>query len=790
MSLRFLSFVRHLSTGARLGLFCLFCLPGVVAAQTAALPAGVFVDIDATNTAAAAGSPSPFFTDSVTDAGFTSGALWRRRTGFGFTVAGAREIFEKDANGGVGDAATLVTTVSGLTPGASYGVHVAFLSVASESWRVRAGLSADALTLFTPTAPAGRITSYGVSGESGSNRTQYLGFVGNATADANGVLRLFADDGDGTATNWTNRTWLEGFLVGQPLADPPASVIPGGATAIAPDGAWTWFNDERAIIHQGSLFSGYVLSDGRYGVTRYDFADGKAYHMIISTSSSQQQDDHNNPSLTVLPDGRILAVYSKHVGPAVFYQRTSNVPRPATNADWGAEITRTVPASNTYANTYRLSGENNAIYNFHRCINFNPTLTISTDGGATWGASRQLVGTGSGSTRPYPRYVSNGADRIDFIYTDGHPRDVNNSVYHLTYRAGAFYKTDGTFVDSLANIPLDHDGGERGSVIYQYSTAPWGAGQGPDDWIPNARGWTWDVHYDRDGRPVCVFQVQIGTDSTWASSRIYYYYARWTGTQWQRRFIAQAGRGIYAAESDYGGGMCLDPADPRVVYISTNAASPFALSDVNNVPLNTNARFEIWRGFTADGGLTFTWTPVTQNSAADNLRPIVPQNHGRTECVLWFYGTYTTYTNYATQVVGRLGAPATSYVAWAASNPLGNAVGPVDDPDADGVPNLFEYALSGAPANPASAPRLNFDGAACEFPFDPARPDVELALERSVDLYDWRRVAVLRGVGLPSVAESGYTLEMPVSSGRARLRLPAGPSPAAVFFRLSADLVR
>ena len=756
-----------------------------------ALPTGVFVDIDANNTSAVGGSPSPFYTDSATDAGFTSGVLWRRRTGFGFTVAGAREIFEKDANGGVGDAAALVTTVSGLTPGGSYGVYVGFLSVASESWRVKAGLSADALTLFTPTSPAGMVTSYGISGESGSNRTQYLGFVGNATADANGVLRLYSDDGDGTAINWTNRSWLEGFLIGQPMTDPPPPpAIPASATAIAPDGAWTWFNDERAIVHQGSLFSGYVLSDGRYGVTRYDLADGKAYHMVISTSSSQQKDDHNNPSLTVLPDGRILAVYSKHVGPAVFYQRTSTVPRPATVADWGAEITRTVPASNTYANTYRLSGENNAIYNFHRCINFNPTLTISNDGGVTWGTSRQLVGTGSGSTRPYPRYVSNGVDQIDFIYTDGHPRDVNNSVYHLTYRAGAFYKTDGAFVDSLANIPLDHDGGERGSVIYQFSSAAWGAGQGADDWIPNARGWTWDVHYDRDNRPVCVFQAQVGTDATWSSSRIYYYYARWTGTRWQKRFIAQAGRGIYAAESDYGGGMCLDPDDPRVVYISTNAASPFALADVGNVPLSANARFEIWRGFTADGGLTFSWTPVTQNSAADNLRPIVPKNHGRTECLLWFYGTYTSYTNYSTQVVGRLGTPATSYVAWAAVNPLGGAVAPGADPDADGVSNLFEYALSGEPANPSSAPRLNFDGAACEFPFDPARSDVELALERSADLYDWRRVAVLRAVGLPSFAEAGYTLEMPAASGLARLRLPASPSPATMFFRLSADLVR
>lgn len=768
-------------------ILCLALFMGIHSASAADLPAGVFVDIDGTNTAALGGTPSPFFTDSPTDAGFTTGALWRRRTGFGFTANGAREIFEKDANGGIGNAASLVTTVTGLVPGASYGVYVAFLSTSTESWQVKAGLSSDTLSLFTPTAPAGRVTSYGLSGESGSNRVQYLGFVGNAQADSAGTLLLYADDGNGTATSGATRSWLEGFLLGQPVDLPPP---PAGASVIAPDGAWTWFNDERAIVHRGSLFSGYVLSDGRYGVTRYDFSDGKSYPMIISTGASQQRDDHNNPSLTILPDGRILAVYSKHSSTSAFYTRTSTVSRPATSADWGAEVTRAVPAANSYSNTFRLPAENNAIYNFHRCINYNPTLTVSTDGGATWGSPRRVIATGTGATRPYPRYVSNDLDQVDLLYTDGHPRDSDNSIYHLVYKAGVFSRTDGSMVKSLANIPLDHDAGERGSVVYPYSAASWGPGQGPDDWIPTARAWGWDIHYDRDAHPVCVFQTQTGTDATWSTSRIYYYYARWTGTQWQRRFIAQGGRGLYAAESDYGGGMCLDPADPRIVYISTNAANPFAISDVANVPLAAGARFEIWRGFTADGGLTFTWTPLTQNSAANNLRPIVPKNHGRTECVLWFYGSYTSYTDFSCQVVGRLGDPATSYVDWAATYPLGAAVGPGDDPDADGLPNLLEYALSGTPTDPAFMPRLVFDGVTFELPFDPTRPDVELAVQRSTDLRQWQSVAVIRAGFLPSSADVGYTLGIPVTPGTARVFLPSESPATPVFFRLSAKSTR
>ena len=667
------------------GLVSFFAL--ALGARAAELPPGVFIDIDAANTAPASGAGA-FFTENPADAGFTKGPLWRKRAGFGFDAAGHREVFEKDANDGVGDALPLVTTVTGLKPGAQYAVYVAFLSIPAQNWQVKAGLTPDKLATFTRNRPEGRVIDLGRSGENGSNRNQYLGFVGDVTVPADGVLRLYSDDGDGTDLTWSARTWLEGFHLASPRsaapsapsaaaspaasasrpapAAPPAPAArpapadipapPAGSVRIAPDGAWTWFNDERAIVHQGSIYAGYVLADGRYGVTRRDFADGTSYHMILSTPASAQRDDHNNPSLTVLPDGRILALYSKHIAGPQFYQRTSLVARPASDADWGPEIVRPTPAATTYANTYRLKAENDRIYNFHRCINFNPTLTVSEDLGATWGPSRQLIGSGAGNTRPYIRLVSDDDKRIDLTYTDGHPRDVANSLYHLYYAGGALHRSDGSLLKPLSGIPLDHDAGERGSVVYQYNDAAWGPGQGPDDWIPTGRAWNWDVQYDPAGRPVVAFQVQRD-NLGWSNDRIYYYYARWTGTEWQKRFIAQAGRPLYAGEDDYGGGMAIDPQDPRVVYISSNAAEPFKLSDTVDVPLHPQNRYEIWRGFTPDGGLTFTWAPITQDSAADNLRPIVPENHGRTECLLWFYGGYRSYSNYSTQVVGRLGEP-------------------------------------------------------------------------------------------------------------------------------------
>ena len=203
----------------------LLVLSGTV--RAAGLPAGTFVDIQADSTTAVGGSPAPFFTDAPKDPGFISGPLWRRRAGFGFDKVGNREVFEKDAHGGFGDAVPLVTTVTGLIPGAAYPAYVAYLSNPDESWQVKAGLSPDQLTLFSPTQPADRVSDLGLTSEQNSNRHQYLGLLGEAVASADGTLLLYSDDGDGTSPQ--ARSWLKGFYLGEPTSIPAPPVEPTSA---------------------------------------------------------------------------------------------------------------------------------------------------------------------------------------------------------------------------------------------------------------------------------------------------------------------------------------------------------------------------------------------------------------------------------------------------------------------------------------------------------------------------------------------------------------------------------
>jgi hypothetical protein len=326
---------------------------------------------------------------------------------------------------------------------------------------------------------------------------------------------------------------------------------------------------------------------------------------------------------------------------------------PVLPSDWGREERNdtgtSVSTGTTYSNPFQLASENGKIYNFARYLNYNPNVFTSTNGGATWSPPTIVVQTGKGAIRPYVKYCSDYDHRIDFFYTDGHPDKITTSLYHLYYQSNGFYKTDGSFLKSYANLPILHDSGERGAVVYQYNTA---AQANPNEWIPSGRAWGWEIAYQTNGDPACVFQVKASnvTGSAWSDARIYYYYARWTGTNWQKRFIAQGGRPLYDGQPNYGGGMCLDPADPNTVYISTDAVNPFDLTTTTQVPLA--AHFEIWKGETTDGGLTFNWQAVTAGSSVDNLRPYIPRRFGGEKCVLWLRGAYNSYLSFATSIVG------------------------------------------------------------------------------------------------------------------------------------------
>ncbi|HSU54105.1 MAG TPA: hypothetical protein VLT36_08620, partial [Candidatus Dormibacteraeota bacterium] len=64
------------------------------------------------------------------------------------------------------------------------------------------------------------------------------------------------------------------------------------------DGAWTWYNDPRALYHNGILYFGYVRNaDGLSALTAFNPLTGAKTDLFTSTRS--EKDDHDEPAVLV-----------------------------------------------------------------------------------------------------------------------------------------------------------------------------------------------------------------------------------------------------------------------------------------------------------------------------------------------------------------------------------------------------------------------------------------------------------------------------------------------------------
>ncbi len=417
------------------------------------------------------------------------------------------------------------------------------------------------------------------------------------------------------------------------------------------DGGWCWFEDERVIVHGGKLIIGSVAmgtkDPGRKGnieVAVHDLASGKtSVHVLHRPASDPERkqwaDDHNSPAFLVRPDGRILAMYAMHGPEEKIYYRLSGM---HDAASWGEEkIFVPSPSSRvTYSNLHLLASENGGkgrIYDFFRGLNnsFKPSYAWSDDFGDTWQAGGVFLDVPAQFRhRPYAKYASNGRDTVHIAYTEGHPRDFDNSVYHILYRDGELRRSDGTPIRAL---PEGLKSPNEGTRVFQGDA--------------NNVAWTSDLHIDRRGRPYLAFSVQknsAGLPAGQGGEDHRYRYARWTGAAWESEEIAYAGSKLYPGEDDYTGNVALDPHDPNIVYISTNADPVSGKALISRA--DGRRHWEIFQG--RRRAARWTWTPVTRDSSVDNIRPVVPLWPGRQFALLWLRGAMRAYTDYTFEIVG------------------------------------------------------------------------------------------------------------------------------------------
>jgi hypothetical protein len=459
------------------------------------------------------------------------------------------------------------------------------------------------------------------------------GFAPNPGVPCNGLLEPgeLCDDGnssDGDGCDCATRAI--------PLAAQAAN--PAEPMVLAEDGAWSWFQDDRALVDGDRFLVSSISHGGDIEVGAYTPASGERTQTQLYTRL--ERDDHDVASLLALSDGRIAAYFTRHEGFPQIYTRITQ--RAGDVTAWGPKYQTDFDYDITYTNPFLHTNRSDRTYMFVSGQEANPTMLVSSDYGLTWNEGSQLLDSGERGydgrvfdQRPYVKYVSDGQRAIHLIYTDGHPAEYEgNSIHHLVWHDDALWKSDDTRVASARPSDQPKLSADAGTLIYDGHTTPGG------------HAWIWDAALDAGGHPIAVFSTF--PDPARPFFDHHYQYAIWNGASWQVSPIAYAGTGIYHAQGYYSGGIALDPDDPRIVYFASNVDPLTGVGTASDV-------FEIYRGVTDDGGASWSITPVTQGSHVSNLRPIVPPHHTDPTTVLWLRGSYDTYIDYHTQVVALVG---------------------------------------------------------------------------------------------------------------------------------------
>lgn len=436
------------------------------------------------------------------------------------------------------------------------------------------------------------------------------------------------------------------------IAQEKSDVVNGNMIQFNDNGFWCWYQDERALIDtdMGKLIVGSDASglgtggsdrNGHIDAVIYDFNSGISNRYELAQMGC---DDHNAPGFVIRPDGKYLAMYSAH------YDYYKNRYRIFDGENWSSEDSYdwTLREGGTnytiaYNNVYYLSAEDR-MYDFSRANNRSPNFIISDDWGDSWIFGGQLTTNSSDSyNKGYYKYWSNGIDRIDFLFTEQHPRDTLTSIYHG-------YMEDGKLYDSFDNI-VDED-------IYDDSFIPgfWnftlvfanGTVIGQDTL---KRCWQSDLMRYDDGTVAAIISARTNqffsngyNTQPIADADHAFVYCRFDGDEWNYTYLCKAGKKFYESEEDYVGLGALCPNDPNKIYVST----PFSPIDTS---LSLGTR-EIWMGVTSDDGASWNWSPITEKSTKDNIRPIVPEWDENNTALLWCRGSYTTAQGFDAAIVG------------------------------------------------------------------------------------------------------------------------------------------
>ena len=362
-------------------------------------------------------------------------------------------------------------------------------------------------------------------------------------------------------------------------------------TVVTNNGGWNWYvepsgthiqpGDELATRFESGIYSsnngyvfqhdktymGWVEDGGDIVIGEYNHDTDEYKRVVIH--EKLESDDHNNPAVVILPDGRIMAVYSMHTNEAYMYYRVTKNPEDI--SEWNDEqfyLCQSVTPDDTnvyyatYPSVFMVHDDegiigNDVIYMGWRGVHWKPTFakfsmpdeegkceTImnqtqfanTTYGYSTYdGNDAPNAKTDGGKTdsgrRPYTKYDYDfERNKIYITFTANHPdNDKRNHIYYiyldiedqnlytakdrllqpLPFENQQTYRTQGANGTNgqWGIITVDLVDTYPELLVFDASEQT-GQSFNPRSGNAERRGWTWDIMHNEKGEP-CIVYVDV-----------------------------------------------------------------------------------------------------------------------------------------------------------------------------------------------------------------------------------------------------------------------------------------
>jgi hypothetical protein len=417
-------------------------------------------------------------------------------------------------------------------------------------------------------------------------------------------------------------------LPGVSAAADPAPPVAAGPAIEFGTGAWTYFTDPRSVSDGNKTFTGWISDGGWVHVASYDWSSGIKRERILPPRTGS--DDHNNPALTIRPDGRVMIFYSPHSGPRIpigrksyMYYAVSKLPGDISSWHEVHRVSVNTRGGLGYTYPSPIMLANGDVWLAWRGGNWMPTRSVLSSRG--WKSARNLIAApgdkrklfkGHLPRRPYTKYAPAKNGRIHMVYTDGHPFEDRTSIYYASVSptSDRLYRADGS---PIGRAPVHMSQGQK---IYSPRL--------------HGNGWVMDVADDGTGNPVIAYTAGWNR-----FKKVQFRMTRWTGKRWDDRFITYASEKPRARankyfHSFYSGGMTIDHNDPHRFFLSRG--------------VRKNYRVEVW-----DADLQYeTWKSQAVSAPGQGcFRPVGSVGPGPS-MVFFLCGMHRTWTRYKSKVYG------------------------------------------------------------------------------------------------------------------------------------------